>query len=362
MLANWLGENHLYLKFKHMLISIIIPAGRPETASCTIQSVIDQVYIRKDFEIILVGVKTNELASNFNNNHIVPVVLEKKLNPSQTRMAGVEVARGDWFLFVDDDIELDCFFLKKLVTILESEPNLGAVGARLPGKDNNYFSRVTDLANFWSQQSLQAGSRDWLYSAVIAVASEAYHKIGGFDPKLSVGEDVDLTQRIRHAGFRVLYEPELIAYHNHRRTSFRTAVSYFYHNGELAKYLFKVNPGLRLFSLKSVFRYTYQNLQGTIRLNKVDYPKFLYYLPGAFLMYLIFNISLEYHRHKYVVEFISHNKDNSNLAPQNASEKYLLDTIQNYDDSKQIKGFSYGFMAFIRGLLNSAQKYFGGRK
>lgn len=336
-----------------MLISIIIPMGRPETASGTIQSIIDQIYLSEDIEVILVGVKANEVASNFNKNFIVDVVLEKKLNPSQTRMAGAEVAMGDWFLFVDDDIELDCFFLKKLVKILKSEPNLGAVGARLPGKDNNYFSRVTDLANFWSQQSLQAGSRDWLYSAVIAVSSEAYHKLGGFDPNLSVGEDVDLTQRIRYAGFRVLYEPELIAYHNHRRTSFRTAVSYFYYNGELSKYLFKVNPCLRLFSLKTVFRNTYQNLQGTIRLNKVDSPKFLYYLPGVFLMYLIFNISLEIHRHRYMVEYITyttHNEDHSNLAPQNDREKYLLKAIQNHKQSKKIKSSFYYFVAFIRGL------------
>jgi GT2 family glycosyltransferase len=325
--------------------------GRPETASGTIQSIIDQIYLPEDIEVILVGVKANEVASNFNKNFIVDVVLEKNLNPAQTRMAGVDVAEGDWLLFVDDDIELDCFFLKKLVKILKSEPNLGAVGARLPGKDNNYFSRVTDLANFWSQQSLQAGSRNWLYGGAVAVASEIYHKIDGFDPKLSIGEEVDLTQRIRNLGFRVLYEPELIGYHNHRHTSFRKAISYFRHNGELAKYLFKVHPSLGVFSLKSIFYNTFQNLRGTIRLNKADYPKFLYYLPGTFLMYLIFNISLEYHRHKYMVDYIMlNNEEYSNLVPQKHSEKYLLKAIQNYNQSKKIRGLFYYFLAFIRGL------------
>lgn len=334
-----------------MLISIIIPVGRPETASSTIQSIIDQVYLPEDIEVILVGVKTNELVSNFNKNFIVDVVLEKKLNPAQTRMAGVEVARGDWFLFVDDDIELDCYFLKKLVKILEGELNLGAVGARLPGKDNKHFSKVTDLANFWSQQGLQAGTRDWLYSAVIAVSSKVYHKINGFDPKLSIGEDVDLTRRIRNAGFRVLYEPELVAYHNHRRTSFRTAIPYFWHNGELAKYLFKVHPDLSVFSLKSIFCNTFHNLQGTIRLNKTEYPAFHYYLPSILLMYLIFNISLECHRHKYMVDYITlNNEEYSNLATKKDNEKYLLKAIQHYKQSKKIRGSFYYFLAFVRGL------------
>ena len=128
--------------------------------------------------------------------------MPKRCNPAETRISGVKAAEGEWYLFVDDDIELDRLFLEKLSTIIAEGMNIGAVGARLPGREKTYFSRVTDLTNFWSQQSGQSGERDWLYSAVLAVPAQVYHGVGGFDPELAIGEDVDLTRKIKELGLQ----------------------------------------------------------------------------------------------------------------------------------------------------------------
>jgi mycofactocin system glycosyltransferase len=53
-------------------------------------------------------------------------------------------------------------------------------------------------------------------AAALVVRVEALHQVGGFDPGLRVGEDVDLVWRLDEAGWRCRYEPASVVEHRPR--------------------------------------------------------------------------------------------------------------------------------------------------
>lgn len=277
-----------------MKLSIIVPVGRPETARRTVESILHQRSCPGLAEILLVGAGMDALRAQYQDPRLRLVELPGRLNPSATRIAGVEQATGDWYLFVDDDIELDALFLERLAAHIAGEERVGAIGARLPGREQSYFSRVTDLANFWSQQSLRSGPREWLYSAVLAVPRRVYDEVGGFAPELAIGEDVDLTRRIKQAGYRVLYQADLVGVHNHRRTTLSLSLTYSWHNGGLVRSQFKGDPQVRAWNGMIVLRTLALSLIGTWRLNGREGYAFYWYLPGILVFYLFFALSLEW--------------------------------------------------------------------
>lgn len=295
-----------------MKLSIIVPVGRPETARQTVESILQQSSCAELAQIILVGAGMDALQEQYHDPLIQYVELQGRLNPSATRIAGVEAATGDWYLFVDDDIELDTFFLERLSAFIAREDRVGAVGARLAGRESSYYSRVTDLANFWSQQSLCSGPRDWLYSAVLAVPRRVYDEVGGFSPELAIGEDVDLTRRITQAGYRVLYQADLVGVHNHRRTTLLRALAYSWHNGGLALSQFKGDPRVRAWKVMMVFRTLALSLVGTWRFNGRGGYAFYWYLPGIIVFYFVFALSLESHYQRCLFEFL---RDKRELDP-----------------------------------------------
>ena len=334
-----------------MKVSIIVPVGRPDTAFATIRSILGQSFLPDNLEIICVGSALSSLADQFPDPRIHYVSLEQRCNPAQTRMAGIAQSTGDIYLFVDDDIELDPHVLERLFRVVSLHPPLGAIGARLPCVEKTYFSRVTDLANFWSQQSLRSGARRWLYSAVLAVPAKVYHEVGGFNPDLAIGEDVDLTIRIDQAGYAVLYEAGIVGYHNHRRTTLQSALSYFWKNGGLAKLYFQSSPQLRCCRVLIVVRSVLQWVYNTISYNRENFLRLLFYLPGIIGMYLVLSVSHEYHYQKFVKAYIKEKITAENLSSHAIKDVFLLEALKRKIAGDPVWSCFFLFLCHFRELL-----------
>jgi mycofactocin system glycosyltransferase len=64
---------------------------------------------------------------------------------------------------------------------------------------------------------VRAGSRvSYVPSALVVCRVDVLREIGGFDPTMRVGEDVDLVWRLDEAGYRVRYEPTVVVHHRPR--------------------------------------------------------------------------------------------------------------------------------------------------
>ncbi|MEX2043883.1 MAG: glycosyltransferase, partial [Opitutus sp.] len=290
-------------------VSVIIPMGRPDRVASTLASLANQNPKPAAWEVVLVGVEAESVARAHPHLPVVPVVLEKNVLPPRTRCLGVERATGDWLLFLDDDVELapDCHarFADLLSTpdfSAAASPAVGAIGFRLPGKTGRFFEKLTDISNFWAQQHGTAEDRDWLYSAALLVRAEAYHRSGGFNPELPNGEDVDLTRRIAAAGYRLRYEPGLVARHDHRRDTLFAMWRYFWKNGNAARHFFAAHGGACPFSIKTVWLKAWSDLQMNRAFQQKHGVSLGLQTPLIWLNYLIVEASLDWHWQQYLKE------------------------------------------------------------
>ena len=313
---------------------MIVPMGRPETAMPTLAALERQRLKPPGWEVILVGVDAPRIAALFPGLPLRAEPLRARLNPAQTRIKGVALATGDWYLFVDDDIELREDFVGNLLHIIRDTPAVGAIGAQLPGKGAGLFARLTDLSNFWSQQSGQPGDRPWLYSAALAVSAAAYAAAGGFEPDLDYGEDIRLTRAVRGAGYRVVYDPALVAYHDHRRDTLPAMLRYFWHNGAHAHYLLREQPELRAFNLWQALRGAVANLRESYALNKGRVRGMGVLAPAIGVNYLLFQVSLEWHYQKAL--FAEGRR--LNLSPVDRRQRHLVRAFDLFRARRRVRG------------------------
>lgn len=292
--------------------SVIIPMGRPERADGTLRALEAQSYFPPRWELVLVGVNASSVRAKYPTLPINPVDLPHNLLPPRTRAEGVKRATGDWFLFVDDDIELAPDFFAQLDRILRRErtktegPTVGIFGVRLPGGRGTFFERLTDISNFWTQQSkvrALPAEVNWLYSAAIAVRAEAYLKIGGFNVNLPNGEDVDLSYRMIAGGYCLAYEPVLVAYHFHRRDTLPSMLRYFWRNGNTAQFLNQHHQAAGCFSAKTAIAIAWQDFRSNRRFNGGrDLRGYFWQQPWIFLNYLVYQLSVEWHYQGYLAK------------------------------------------------------------
>lgn len=322
-------------------LSIIIPMGRPERADGTLQSLRAQTIKPQEWEVVAVSVNASSLRDRYPDLPLVAVDLEKNVLPPKTRALGVAQATGDWFLFVDDDVQLAPDFFEMLVrALIPAAPTtapVGAIGVRLPGGRGTFFEHLTDISNFWSQQSPRRAvphSVWFLYSAAIVVRAEAYHRVGGFNVELPNGEDVDLTQRINAAGYLLAYEPSLVAYHHHGRDNLWRMWRYFWRNGNAAQYFFTGFGGVCAYSIRTVLRRTWADLQMNRAHQKSVGERLGFRIPWILINYLIVETSLEWHYQQYLWRA----KRYHDLPARTKSDRLAADAFRAWESGRRWRG------------------------
>ena len=129
---------------------------------------------------------------------------------SELRNRAAATATGEALAFVDADHVIASSWLPSAAAALSDE-RVGAAGA--------VYSAPTD--GTWVQHAYGAlrgktihfGDTAWLGSGNLVVRRTAFEAIHGFDTSLDTCEDVDLCQRLRAAGWRVVSDPGLESVH-----------------------------------------------------------------------------------------------------------------------------------------------------
>lgn len=340
-------------------LSVIVPMGRPERVAPTLASFARQSKIPAHWEIVLVGVEAENVARAHPHLPIVPVRLAANVLPPRTRCLGVERATGEWLLFIDDDVELEPEVYERFTALLatsafaaEAAHPIGAVGFRLPGKSGRFFERLTDISNFWAQQHATAEDRDWLYSAAILVRAEAYRRAGGFNPELPNGEDVDLTRRIAAAGYRLRYEPTLVARHDHRRDTLFSMWRYFWRNGNAARYFFAAHGGACPFSVKTVWLKAWSDLRMNQEFQRARGVPLGFLTPLIWLNYLIVEASLDWHWQEYL-----HEERRYRRMPARArSDATYVSALTEWDEGRNLRGALRYLLAVLQDFRNPVRR------
>ena len=152
-------------------------------------------------------------------------LFEGRQGKSLALNAGIAEAKGEVFVFTDDDCVPDPDWLAAIAREFSADPSLGALGGRV-----ELFSEEDRPVSIrTSRERTLVSSRDQLLSLLIgcnmAIRRSALEVVGGFDPFLGPGtrlpamEDLDLLYRIFRKGLKIIYSPDALVLHNHGRTS-----------------------------------------------------------------------------------------------------------------------------------------------
>ena len=213
---------------KTVTYSVIVPVyNRPGEVAELLASLLSQT--SKDFEVVIV-----EDGSTVPCGDIVREYAAKGLNAryfskenegrSIARNYGLERAVGEYFIFFDSDCVIPADYFSKLAKFRKSHP-YDAFGG--PDAADSSFSTTQKAINFAMTSFLTTGGiRGGRVSLEkftprtfnMGFSRKVYEKVGGFREMFS--EDIDMSTRIRLAGFTIGLYPDLPVYHQ-RRVDFR---------------------------------------------------------------------------------------------------------------------------------------------
>lgn len=196
-----------------------------------------------DFEIIVVDndpddAATEELLADRYRDR-VRYTVERRRGLAVAHNRGLELASGGVLAFTDDDVVVDPDWAAALAAAFVARPRAGCVTglilpAELETRPQAMLERRGGFAKGFRLTEHSATSPDThpLFpftagrlgsGANMAFTAEALARIGGFDPTLGAGtparggDDLLAFFRTAAAGYSIVYQPEALVWHHHRR-------------------------------------------------------------------------------------------------------------------------------------------------
>ena len=164
------------------------------------------------FELIVVDNGSTDETCAVAELHADRVLICPKLTIGALRNQGAQVAKGQILVFTDSDQRPAEGWLASGLEALAREESAGMLGARYHAPEgSSWVAKTWDLQRRYSDVP---GDIGWLEAGNLFVKRAAFERVGGFRTDLVASEDVDLSFRVRNAGFRVICDPKIINYHD----------------------------------------------------------------------------------------------------------------------------------------------------
>src|SRR5712691_11211100 len=200
------------LKFLHELTRQVVPQGL-------------------DWEVLIVDNNstdgTGKAVAPFvqENPHRFRYFLETRQGKSAALNTGIKESRGEILAFTDDDCLPNPDWLSSIVEEFSADPSLGAIGGRF----ELYNKQDKPVSIRTCTQRTLISTPNQLFSLLIgcnmAVHRRVCERVQEFDTSLGPGnrtralEDMDFLYRIYKQGFKMVYSPTVLVFHNHGRRS-----------------------------------------------------------------------------------------------------------------------------------------------
>ncbi len=223
------------------LISIIIPnKDEKETLKTCLRS-IQETSTYKNYEILIIenNSSTEEIFQYYEEleqqDNIRVAVWEGAFNYSAINNYGASLAKGQYLLFLNNDVEIITpDWMEEMLGNCQ-RPETGAVGAKLYYPDstiqhagcilgiggiagNMFVGMSRNRTGYLHKASIQQ-DLSVVTAACMMTRAKTFREAGGFTEELAVAfNDVDLCLRIRSLGYLVVYDPYVELYHYESKT------------------------------------------------------------------------------------------------------------------------------------------------
>jgi glycosyltransferase involved in cell wall biosynthesis len=136
----------------------------------------------------------------------------------ETRQIAVENAEGDYIVWVDDDLALSNDFVRNQVEFMEKNPNVGA--AKSVNVQGPPAATIFDIILY---EGLLTSPKPKVIGTGGAIFRlKALKSVGGFDIQIKgAGEDIDVSRRIREAGWTLSINSSAKLYKKHPPQTFK---------------------------------------------------------------------------------------------------------------------------------------------
>jgi len=185
--------------------SVIIPTYNEEKyiGDC-LRSIFERANGRKDFEVIVVDAaetkdRTREIVKTFP----AKLLVSKKRGVSAARNLGARRAKGRYLIFMDADTELVSPIFRNLDKFYTGRA-IGCAFALKPKHENPFVYNWIDKfvftlwnAGIWLSAKMNTPLG---YTVGSSIKKDAFWKIGGFDERLNIAEDISMIREARNYG------------------------------------------------------------------------------------------------------------------------------------------------------------------
>ena len=212
-------------------ISVIVCThNRSSMLADCINSLLNQNIDLENFEILIVDNNstdnTKDITAEFCKKHSnIKYFFEQTIGYSSPRNCGWKNASGKIVAYIDDDEIAAPNWIENIINSFQIEEKPDIIGGICEVKYDEtppeWFTNSMGATNKNRQKGLLNHRADsYLGCGNIALKKDVLEKLNGFsndfnmkDGFLMMGEDTDICQRAKSAGFRLYYNPEIIICH-----------------------------------------------------------------------------------------------------------------------------------------------------
>ncbi len=199
-------------------VSIIIPTyNEGNFLEKTLRTLKNVDYPKDRTEIIVADYNSRDDTRSIARKYADKLVIVKRHGISAGRNDGAKAAKGDILIFIDADTIAIPNTIKELVSKFSIRRIVGATPFIMP--DN---TKVNDLFLFIMYNSFIHASmrtkKACMTGACIACRRSYFHKIGGFNERLSTLEDFDFAERLSKLGKLAFAEKTFVVVSTRRLT------------------------------------------------------------------------------------------------------------------------------------------------
>lgn len=246
------------MKRKKLVSVIITTKNEDEVIGKLIRSIKGQTY--KNIEIILID--------NNSTDRTVVIAEKMKVNiynfgpeRSAQRNFGADKAKGDYYLFIDADMELTKEVVEQCIEQINKEIKVGAIAIPEESIAVTYWGKVKAY-----ERSFYNQGTDPITDAARFFPKRIFKESGGYDETITGPEDWDLSDNIRKMRYKISRISARIIHRERVPSLLSLAKKKFYYGLRLHRYLSKqhlstINPKTVYF-LRPVFYKNFHKILG----------------------------------------------------------------------------------------------------